>query len=288
MTHDIFISYSSNDKNYADAVCNFLEARGIRCWIAPRDIPAGTNWAGAINGAMHNVKAMLLIFTTASNESNQVLNEVNLATDYNKPIIPLRKENSELSSELAYYIKRLHWLDAVDKPTEALLNELYDNIVAVLGLKTSDLHPIAAPIIETKLKTTKKSNKAVIFGIVGFVAVAVIAIILILLLSNKEPSKDTNKQDTTQTTPQVQESPKTIESKQPEQLQEQQKTGEVESTKKVKEKTDKTIKRETEVPQQEKKSTPTEQPKETTEKPKQKPEELIIKKKVSTEKDVNK
>jgi len=42
MSHDIFISYSSKDKPIADGICASLETAGIRCWIAPRDIAAGT------------------------------------------------------------------------------------------------------------------------------------------------------------------------------------------------------------------------------------------------------
>ena len=38
MAHDVFVSYSHHDKAQADAVCATLEAKGIRCWIAPRDV----------------------------------------------------------------------------------------------------------------------------------------------------------------------------------------------------------------------------------------------------------
>lgn len=41
VNHDVFISYASSDKPVADAVCAALEQRGIRCWIAPRDILPG-------------------------------------------------------------------------------------------------------------------------------------------------------------------------------------------------------------------------------------------------------
>lgn len=41
MAHDVFISYSSEDKTVADAVCAKLEGQEIRCWIAPRDVPPG-------------------------------------------------------------------------------------------------------------------------------------------------------------------------------------------------------------------------------------------------------
>lgn len=38
MAYDIFVSYSSKDKPVADAVVAGLEQKGIRCWIAPRDL----------------------------------------------------------------------------------------------------------------------------------------------------------------------------------------------------------------------------------------------------------
>ena len=48
MAHDIFISYSSIDKTAADTVCSILEQNGVSCWIAPRDITPGLDFAETI------------------------------------------------------------------------------------------------------------------------------------------------------------------------------------------------------------------------------------------------
>ena len=48
VAHDVFISYSSQDKPVADAVCAGLEAAKIRCWIAPRDVRPGMDYASEI------------------------------------------------------------------------------------------------------------------------------------------------------------------------------------------------------------------------------------------------
>jgi hypothetical protein len=48
VAQDVFVSYSSRDKPVADAVCASLEGRGIRCWIAPRDILPGADWGEEI------------------------------------------------------------------------------------------------------------------------------------------------------------------------------------------------------------------------------------------------
>ena len=52
MAHDVFMSYSPKDKVVADAVCATLEARRVRCWIAPRDILPGVPYAEALIDAL--------------------------------------------------------------------------------------------------------------------------------------------------------------------------------------------------------------------------------------------
>lgn len=39
MNHDVFIGYSSKNKQVADAVVHYLEENKIRCWVASRNIP---------------------------------------------------------------------------------------------------------------------------------------------------------------------------------------------------------------------------------------------------------
>ena len=44
-----------------------LERKGLRCWMAPRDITAGMNWGEAIIDAIGEADAMVLLLTAASN-----------------------------------------------------------------------------------------------------------------------------------------------------------------------------------------------------------------------------
>jgi hypothetical protein len=59
MAHDVFLSYSSKDKPVADATCAVLEGRGIRCWMAPRDITPGADWGESIIDAIQGARAMV-------------------------------------------------------------------------------------------------------------------------------------------------------------------------------------------------------------------------------------
>lgn len=57
MAHDVFISHSSKDKSVADAVCSMLEQHRVRCWIAPRNVIPGKNYAGYITKQLRTVKS---------------------------------------------------------------------------------------------------------------------------------------------------------------------------------------------------------------------------------------
>lgn len=116
----IFISYSSKDKTVANAVCHYLEERGIPCWIAPRDIMPGETWAAAIVHAIRDCFAMVLIYSCESNTSHQVANEVDKAFSQAKTIIPFLVDSTPMCDELDYYLSRKHWLVAYPNYKEKL------------------------------------------------------------------------------------------------------------------------------------------------------------------------
>jgi formylglycine-generating enzyme required for sulfatase activity len=124
MSFDVFISYAHQDKATADAACAKLETDGIRCWIAPRDVPPGAEWAGAIIDAIDHCRAMVLIFSSSTNGSKQIHREVQRAFDREVPVVPFRIENVTPEKSLAYYMGPVHWLDALTSPLEQHLKKL--------------------------------------------------------------------------------------------------------------------------------------------------------------------
>lgn len=133
MAHDVFISYSTKDKEVADAVCSTLEARGVRCWIAPRDIVAGMEWSEAIIDALTSARIMVLVFSGNANESPQVKREVQRAFEKGITVIPFRVENVAPSKALEYYIGPVHWLDAFPPPMEQHFQRLFDTTRLILS-----------------------------------------------------------------------------------------------------------------------------------------------------------
>ncbi len=145
MAHDVFISHSVKDKTIADAVCATLEAEGIRCWIAPRDVTPGMEWGGAIIGAIKQARIMVLVFTANANASPQIRREVERAINHDVVILPFRVENVIPDESLEYFIGNLHWLDALTPPLEAHLKSLAGTLKVLLAR----MQPAAAlPVLQ--------------------------------------------------------------------------------------------------------------------------------------------
>jgi hypothetical protein len=131
--HEVLISYSTKDKKWADAACSVLEARGIRCWIAPRDILPGREWGEAIVDAIDGCKLMVLIFSASANASPQVRREVERAISKGRTVVPCRIENVMPAGSMEFALGNTHWLDIFTPPVERQMNRVAESVEALLA-----------------------------------------------------------------------------------------------------------------------------------------------------------
>ncbi len=73
------MSHATEDLDTASRVCKVLEADGIDCWLANRDVEAGTDYAAAILDAIKDSQLVLLIFSRHANASPYMLGEMKRA-----------------------------------------------------------------------------------------------------------------------------------------------------------------------------------------------------------------
>lgn len=100
----VFISYSSKNHKFANELCAYLEQAGIACWMAPRDIPSASNYAGEITRAIKAAVEVLLIYSKDSAKSVHVKNEINLAINNAKLILPYCIDDTPYDDDLEYYL----------------------------------------------------------------------------------------------------------------------------------------------------------------------------------------
>jgi cytohesin len=147
MAHDVLISYASDDQPRADAVCQALEAAGISCWIAPRDVGPGQQWKSVIVQAIRDGDLVVLVFSSRANASKQVRREVDLAFEEGRPIVPFRIEEvspERMDPTLAYCTASRHAIDATSDPLDPHLDRLVASVRTLLDKPASpSLPPVA-------------------------------------------------------------------------------------------------------------------------------------------------
>lgn len=176
MAHDVFISHSTIDKAVSDAACAALENGGVRCWVAPRDVQAGRSFAGEITRAIQESKIMVLIFSAHSNNSEQVLREVQLAVSSHLHIIQFRIQDVMLNDDLKYFLSTPHWLDALTPPLENHLRRLETSIKTLLDGPTAERatrrSASTAPVLEPRRGCSVKVWVSIGTGVAAALVVA--------------------------------------------------------------------------------------------------------------------
>jgi TolB-like protein len=124
LAHDVFVSYASLDATGANAVVESLEQHGLKCWIAPRDVKPGAQYADAIVRAITEAKAVVLVLSGSAVASSHVAREVERAASKGKPIIPFRIDNAALNPELEYFLSNAQWIDVPKLGMAAALTRL--------------------------------------------------------------------------------------------------------------------------------------------------------------------
>jgi len=135
--HPIFISYATADRAEALKVCKAIERRGTRCWVSMRDVPPGANYQEAIVQAIRDAGAMVLVFSEAANNSDEIKKELSLASRHHVPVIALRTADVEPSDAFAYELSTRQWIDAFEDWDRSI-----DAVVGRVG-QIADAEPVS-------------------------------------------------------------------------------------------------------------------------------------------------
>jgi TIR domain len=92
LTPRVFISHAKTDAKIAQDIAAALEARGVACWIAPRDVEPGRNFGDEIVRGIDACPAFILMLSQASNGSDFVAKELATAVGKRKTVFPIRIE----------------------------------------------------------------------------------------------------------------------------------------------------------------------------------------------------
>ncbi|MHB8577955.1 MAG: TIR domain-containing protein, partial [Dehalococcoidia bacterium] len=110
----VFISYSSEDRAVAFALEATLTAEDIPVWLDKRSIAAGSSWDAAIVEGIKQSAVVVVFVSPKAVASDNVRQELRLALQYKKPILPLLLEPTTFPGEVEYVLAGRQWIEVLD------------------------------------------------------------------------------------------------------------------------------------------------------------------------------
>lgn len=151
-----FISYSTKNQSAADAMRTLFKKHNIDTWMAPYDIPAGSEYAEVLYDALSECSCLVLMLTDVSQNSQWVRKEVNVAITNGKTIIPVKLEDVELNSMMKFYLndQQIVPVHVIDD-NSAEIQSVLKSVIGLTG-KKDEVSPVTqTSIVEVKSPTKK-------------------------------------------------------------------------------------------------------------------------------------
>jgi hypothetical protein len=186
MATKIFLSFASKDVDFAKIICGALENHGATCWVASRDVPPGENFQAAIARAIRSSKVMVLIFSTNTNNSDEVKKELVLASRYKVAVIPVRVEDVLPDDAFTYELSIRQWIDLF-KDWEHSIQTLLNRLIEIGGIEPELSRTVPSIGREGKPKRLISKTSRVVVLTLGVVVAVVSA--WFVLSTESTPSK---------------------------------------------------------------------------------------------------
>lgn len=145
MARDVFISHASADADTATLLRMHLEHGGISCWMAPRDIPAGSRYAEAILEGIDTCRVFLLLFSAHAGASTHVINEIEDGASKSKPMFVIRLDESDPAANrsISLFLRSHQWFEASQGPMTAHITRIEDDVRRLLDRAAAERTAIA-------------------------------------------------------------------------------------------------------------------------------------------------
>ncbi len=126
---EVFISYSSRDRDRVIHIANQLERLGVSCWLDREKIAGASNYGPEIVTGIKGCKVLLVCCSDASLRSKNVKQEIQLGWKYDRPYLPLLLENVSYPEQVEYWLEGWQWISASDGSVDHWLPRLIAALV---------------------------------------------------------------------------------------------------------------------------------------------------------------
>lgn len=176
--HDIFISYSRQDKETVDMICKCLDANNISYFRDIFDISISSTFTQTLADAILSCRLVLFIASKNSFASNYTSKEVTFAYQNHIAIMPLLIDNTPMPTNYSFMFSDVQCMSLQNTSMQRLIGDI-DNLLA--GNNTKIQAPKHVPL-RTQYNTRKGKKRGclgTIFMAIGILATLFFALIII-------------------------------------------------------------------------------------------------------------
>ena len=182
MKYDVFISYSREDADEANKICEALSAIGVSYWI-DNNIKGSANFLQEITNHIVECKVVLFIASKYSAASPWTQKEIIYAIKHNKHILPYRINEFafESTKELEFVFSNVQWIES----REALMSDILEICKESAGETNhqGEVNPAPKVVRPTNRPQGKSGSKGLLRALVitcSVVCALLLAVVLYL------------------------------------------------------------------------------------------------------------
>ena len=152
MSAEVFISYSSYDRDRVMPVVESLRSSGISVWVDEGNIHAADLWSEQIVQAIADCRVMVVMLSQNSTDSHNVVKEVMLASEQKKALLPVYLEPANIPAKLQYQLAGIQHLELYGQDERQVLKDLANGL-AKRGIS------LDAEVAPQEISTVKRHDK---------------------------------------------------------------------------------------------------------------------------------
>jgi Tol biopolymer transport system component len=204
MGAEVFVSYSSQDRDRVIPVVEYLRSLGISVWVDEGNIHAADLWSEQIVQAIAGCQVMVVMLSGNSTDSHNVVKEAMLASEQKKALLPVYLESAEIPARLQYQLAGIQHLELYGQGEEQVLSDL------VTGLKKRGVLGGGDEVVATRSMSIKRHEKPKSTAVsaqpsgslakpIAWALALCVLILLGLLLSKRPPAHTMDSMEVKQT-----------------------------------------------------------------------------------------
>ena len=176
--YDIFISYSRQDKETVDMICNHLDANNISYFRDIFDISISSTFTQTLADAILSCRLVLFIASKHSFASNYTSKEVTFAYQNHIAIMPLLIDNTPMPTNYSFMFSDVQCMSLQNTSMQRLIGDI-DNLLA--GNNTQIQAPKHVPL-RTQYNTRKGKKRGCLGTAFMFLGIFFTAMIILAIL----------------------------------------------------------------------------------------------------------